>query len=703
MTFPTHKTIDLGQSDIAALKKELKDFVLAGIEIEDSLFSLLKDDSAFYQRPEPLRHPLIFYYGHPFVFYVNKFYAAGLIKERLNAHMESILAIGVDEMSWDDLHEDHYDWPSVSDLRHYRQQVKELVLKLIDDTEVSAPVDWKSPLWPIVMGAEHHRIHLETSSVLIRQLNLKYINESERWRPCQQSGPAPLNELLPVEGGEILLGKKFDSPLYGWDNEYGQEEVHLKSFRASKFLVSNGEFLEFVKTRGYQQKEFWNDEGRRWQQYTKAAHPHFWREHQGTFHLRVIDREIALPLDWPVEINYLEAHAFCAWKSQQLKADLRLPTEAEWYALVQQSAVPAVRSWQKAPGNINLEHYPSPAPVNLFAFDNFFDVIGNVWQWTETAIYPFEGFKVHELYDDFSVPTFDGKHNLIKGGSFISTGNEASIQARYAFRRHFFQHAGFRYVEATNPVKTFNNTYETDTQLSQYCEFHYGDQYFDVPNFPKTCIEVASRYFHLLPANKRALDLGCAVGRSTFELARSFDHVTGIDYSARFIDKALQVQELQSLRYVLTSEGDLVDFYERDLKELELVNLKGEIEFMQGDACNLASKYSHYDLIFAGNLIDRLRSPRTFLQNIHKHMNSEGLLVVCSPYTWLEEFTPKEEWLGGYKKDGENVTTLQGLKESLSEHFELVASEIKIPFVIRETKHKFQHSISEMSVWKRKK
>jgi formylglycine-generating enzyme required for sulfatase activity len=55
----------------------------------------------------------------------------------------------------------------------------------------------------------------------------------------------------------------------------------------------------------------------------------------------------------------------------------------------------------------------------------FCDVIGNVWQWTRTPIMPFKGFEVHPLYDDFSVPTFDGRHNLIKGGSWIATGNEA--------------------------------------------------------------------------------------------------------------------------------------------------------------------------------------------------------------------------------------------------------------------------------------
>ncbi len=703
MSTAVHKTIDLAHPDIDVIKTRLKEFLLEGFQFEDALFALLKSDEAFYQRPEPLRHPLIFYYGHTVTFFINKLYAAGQITERLNPKLESMLAIGVDEMSWDDLHEANYDWPKVSEVRAYREAVKARVLAQIDQVPATSPVTWESPLWPIIMGAEHQRIHLETSSVLIRQLDLSFIKKNPTWAPCSLQGETPTNRLLSVKSAHVVMGKTHNDSLYGWDNEYGRDEAHLKAFKASEFLVSNGEYLEFVRAGGYENDVYWSEEGAKWRHFKKSSYPHFWFLRDGDFYLRVIDREIALPLDWPVEVNYLEARAFCAWKSQELGTELRLPSEAEWFALLQESALSKVNEWKTAPGNINLEHYKSPCPVTTFCHGNFYDVIGNVWQWSETAIYPFEGFKVHELYDDFSVPTFDGLHNLMKGGSFISTGNEANMDSRYAFRRHFFQHAGFRYVESTNPVKTFDNTYETDTQLSQYCEFHYGDEYFNTPNFPKACIEEASQFFTHLSSKGKALDLGCAVGRSTFELARYFDEVLGIDYSARFIDKALQVLEHQSLRYTLTSEGEIMDFYERDLRGLGLSELKGRIDFMQGDACNLASKYSGFDLIFAGNLIDRLRSPRAFLRSISAHMNPGALLVICSPYTWLTEFTPKEEWLGGYKADGENVTTLMGLKEELGGKFDLLGPPIEIPFVIRETKRKFQHTISEMSVWQLRK
>ena len=125
----------------------------------------------------------------------------------------------------------------------------------------------------------------------------------------------------------------------------------------------------------------------------------------------------------------------------------RLPTEAEWLCL-RGNVEGDLTTWKTTPGNINNEGYASSCPVDQFEHNGLFDIVGNVWQWTESTIDGFQGFDVHPLYDDFSTPTFDGKHNLIKGGSWISSGNEVMKNSRYAFRRHFFQHAGFRYVQS---------------------------------------------------------------------------------------------------------------------------------------------------------------------------------------------------------------------------------------------------------------
>ncbi len=121
-----------------------------------------------------------------------------------------------------------------------------------------------------------------------------------------------------------------------------------------------------------------------------------------------------MPWNWPVDVNCHEAQAFCRWKSEVTGKQIQLPSEAEWYCLREQidSDQPY---WDAAPGNINLEYWASSCPVDQFRTGDFCDIIGNVWQWTTTAIDGYDGFRVHPCYDDFSIPTFDGRHNLIKG------------------------------------------------------------------------------------------------------------------------------------------------------------------------------------------------------------------------------------------------------------------------------------------------
>ena len=141
----------------------------------ESIFECLASDEAFFLRANPLRQPLIFYYGHPAVFFINKLNVANLIHERIDPQLESTLAIGVDEMSWDDLNDQHYDWPTPDEVKVYRDQTREIVDRFIRECDFSLPIDWKSPMWIVLMGIEHERIHLETSSVLIRELPLEMV------------------------------------------------------------------------------------------------------------------------------------------------------------------------------------------------------------------------------------------------------------------------------------------------------------------------------------------------------------------------------------------------------------------------------------------------------------------------------------------------------------------------------------------------
>lgn len=696
------RTVLLNGDSVEEKREEIRTYFHKTFSIYEELHGILKDDEAFYLQPEPLRHPHIFYFGHTATFYVNKLVLAKLLDKRINPSYESMFAIGVDEMSWDDLNKANYDWPAVEDVRAYRRTVRDLVDNLISTLPLTLPITWESPFWTILMGIEHERIHLETSSVLLRQTDINRVTPNPFFPSYQIHGKAPVNKLVPVPGGEVSLGVSHQShTMYGWDNEYGTHSSDVEAFEASRYLVSNQEYLEFVEAGGYSTDEYWTEEGRAWLEYTKVQHPVFWIVSNGTYRYRTLAEEMEMPWDWPVDVNYLEAKAFCNFKSKQLGVSIRLPSEDEWVRLRTVSGLQDEPFWQEAPGNINLEYAASSVPVNHFRTGDFYDVIGNVWQWTETPIYGFDGYKVNPLYDDFSTPTFDNLHNIIKGGSWISTGNEANFSSRYAFRRHFYQHAGFRYVQSEREVVIENSVYEEDEAAAQYCEFHYGEKYLGIENFHKRITDIALHYTRNLP-RKKALDIGCSVGRISFELAREYESVIGLDFSARFINLAHRLQTEGKLLYTIINEGELVSYKEHSLEELGFKENASAITFMQADACNLKPNFQGYDLIVAANLLDRLYAPSRFLRILHERINPQGIVVLASPYTWLEEFTEKGEWLGGYKKDGENVATLDTLHEILDEHFELVDKPQDVEFVIRETRRKFQHTISEVTVWQRK-
>ena len=690
-------SVNLTIGTIEEKREEIKKQFLQTYELDEKLFDLLKDKESLYQQPNRLRHPLIFYYGHTATFFINKLALANIIKKRVNPKFESIFAIGVDEMSWDDLNSRHYTWPTYEETKAYRNEVKQIILDLIDTLSFTMPINWDSSMWIILMGIEHENIHIETSSVLLRELDIKFLKSEEIFTYKNEALTTyPKNELLEVKGSTITLQKNRENPIYyGWDNEFSFHKAIIKDFQASKYLVSNGEFLEFVKEGGYNKPEFFSTEGKEWLDFTQAKHPPFWIKKDDSYFLREINRVIPLALNYPVDINIYEAEAFCKYKSSKLGFEVRLPSEDEYYALYNYTNA------QEKEANIGLIQF-NQSSVDKYKFDDFYDVIGNVWQWSLTPIYPFDDFIAHPIYDDFTTPTFDDRHALMKGGSFISLGNETLKEARYAFRKHFFQHAGFRYVKSINEYRTKlnDNVYETDELIAQYCDFHYGSENFGVKNFCLNSVELLNPYLKNIN-KKKALDLGCSVGRSTFELAKIFDDVIGIDFSTNFINVGVKLKIYDSLIYKVKKEGEIFEEKTVSLKELGLEKIKDKVTFMQGDACNLKDIYTCFDLIFCSNLIDRLYYPQKFLDDIPSRINKDGLLVLLSPYTWLEDYTPKENWLGGYIKDNKEVKTLDTLKENLLVDFELLET-IDVPFVIKETSRKYQHTISQMSIWKKK-
>jgi len=430
--------------------------------LTELLFSGLKVEEVYKRPPyHALRHPLIFYYGHPAVLYLNKMRIAGLFKTSVNMYLEKILETGVDEMSWDDMGKNEMEWPSVATVRDYRQTVYNMVVELIkthpDFDKPQRSFLQGSPWWSLWMGLEHEKIHFETSSVLIRELPVEYVETPKYWAPLSPSrddNTPKENTWMKKEGTTVKLGKPSDFPSFGWDNEYGTRTVVTKDFEYSRYQISNREFFDFVASGAYIDDRYWREEGRAWRKFRNTKRPTFWAasgpEGAHDYELRTIFEIIPMPWNWPAEVNFHEAVAYTNWKNEldkknnKTKLYYRLMTEAEYVSLQKREADSVLQA----------KHYSEYKKFNEFSPNFNFkfssaenvtdDLTGNVWHWMEDQFNPLENFNVHYLYDDFSTPCYDGKHQMILGGSFISCGNEASQWARFHFRPHFYQHSGFR-------------------------------------------------------------------------------------------------------------------------------------------------------------------------------------------------------------------------------------------------------------------
>jgi len=238
-------------------------------------------------------------------------------------------------------------------------------------------------------------------------------------------------------------------------------------------------------------------------------------------------------------------------------------------------------------------------------------------------------------------------------------------------------------------------SYETDQFLNEYLLFHYGAAAEILPyafgphealNFPVRCAELCLNE----TPNARALEIGCAVGRASFELARSYQEVIGIDFSKRFIDAANTLKESGQLSYRRIEEGARLTSSVAKVPEgIE----RHRVQFETGDALNLREDLGKFDLVLAANLLCRLPEPAQFLARLPDLVKPGGRVVFTTPCTWLEEFTPRSHWLCD-----ENSTTLDGLHRHLDGHFSLQKT-LDLPFLIREHARKFQWTVAQTSLW----
>jgi iron(II)-dependent oxidoreductase len=347
-------------------------------------------------------------------------------------------------------HEDRWELPlpTPEEVLAYHDRVEEM---LVERIEGSDPGPRETYLF--LLGVYHEDMHGEA---------LTYTRQTHGYSPpaiaasselpAGDGGPLPGDVEIP--GAELLLGAS-PADLFVFDNEKWAHPVEIAPFRIARAPVTNAELAAFVDDGGYRREDLWDVKGWRWRVKTSIEHPVYWRRDGDRWQLRSFDRWTELAPHAPaIHVSWYEARAYCRW------AGRRLPTEAEWELAASAEPAPsggiaAVERrfpWGDAP--------PSPERANLDggrlgcidvgalpAGDSAFgcrQMFGNVWEWTDTAFYPYPGFIVDRPYREYSAPWF-GYPKVLRGGAWATRSRLLRNTYRNFYdpwRRDVF--AGFR-------------------------------------------------------------------------------------------------------------------------------------------------------------------------------------------------------------------------------------------------------------------
>jgi iron(II)-dependent oxidoreductase len=304
--------------------------------------------------------------------------------------------------------------PAIESTRAYGEEVLDRVIRRLRGTPDDAGLQYFAQL-----AVFHEDMHAEAFHYTRQTLGYPDPFPAPAALP---ESHAPSRGDVELPGGAFQLGA-FPDGGFVFDNEKWAHPLRIKPFRIARDCVTNAAFLEFVEAGGYQRREWWTDAGWAWRAGTGAEAPRYWLREGNTWLQRRFDTVAPLAAGHPViHVNWHEAQAFCRF------AKRRLPTEAEWeYAAAWDARAGKKRRYpwgETAPtaGHANLE---SSGPVAADAFSEgdsasgCRQLIGNVWEWTESGFEPYPGFVI-DPYKEYSQPWF-GTHKVLRGASFATT------------------------------------------------------------------------------------------------------------------------------------------------------------------------------------------------------------------------------------------------------------------------------------------
>ncbi|MFQ5662900.1 MAG: SUMF1/EgtB/PvdO family nonheme iron enzyme [Terriglobia bacterium] len=412
----------------------------------DALFRLVRPE-ALHERPIPERHRIIFYVGHLEAFDWNLVCRGGFGLDPFREEFDRLFAFGIDPVDSGLPTDQPSDWPPLGEIHDYNQRVRQSVDACLRDASFSRPCPPFLEEGRIFhLAIEHRLMHAETLAYMLNQLPL----ESKLRHPIlpEPAAPPVKPRMVEVPAGTATLGQVRKGSLpFGWDNEFELHTVSVPHFAIDAYNVTNGQYLEFLRAGGYEERSLWTAADWEWRTQQEITHPRFWVRRNQQWFYRSMFAEIPLPLTWPVYVSHAEAAAYAGW------AGKTLPTEAQLHraAYGTPEGTERLYPWGDKPadgrsGNFDFRRW-DPTPVGAHPATNsafgVADLVGNGWEWTSTLFGPFPGFQPFSLYPGYSANFFDGKHYVAKGGS----ARTAACLLRPSFRNWFQAH--YPYVYAT--------------------------------------------------------------------------------------------------------------------------------------------------------------------------------------------------------------------------------------------------------------
>src|SRR5579872_68809 len=420
----------------------------------DALFAVVKPE-ALYDRPIPERHRIIFYVGHLEAFDWNLLHENVFGLRSFHTEFDRLFAFGIDPVGGGLPSDQPSDWPSLAAVREYVQDIRsalddKLDEKMSADLEPGAYArDGFSLETLLNVAIEHRLMHVETLAYMLHQLPLD--RKIQQPRQVSRSDSHVSHSMIQIPAGAATLGLSRRSEAFGWDNEFELHTVQVPAFEIDRYMITNAQFLEFIKAGGYQIRSLWSDDDWKWKSAQNLSHPVFWKENGDSWLYRTMFEDVPFPSHWPVYVSHAEAVAYARW------AGKALPTEAQWHRAAYGTLDGSERFYpwgsdgpDATHGNFDL-HCWDPQPVNAHPTGQSAlgveGMLGNGWEWTSTVFAPFHEFEPFPFYRGYSADFFDGKHFVIKGGS----ARTAACMLRPSFRNWFQAHyqyvyAGFRCV-----------------------------------------------------------------------------------------------------------------------------------------------------------------------------------------------------------------------------------------------------------------